>query len=60
VIGALLTVGALITAFPFLWMIFASVKPRSSPSRSPQLLPATRRSSTSSSSSPSWTSGATS
>lgn len=40
VIGALLAVGALITAFPFLWMIFASVKPRSeSVAFPPQLLP---------------------
>jgi multiple sugar transport system permease protein len=40
VIGALLGVGALATAFPFLWMMFASVKPRSeSVAYPPQLLP---------------------
>ena len=40
VIGALLGVGALVTAFPFLWMVFASVKPRSeSVAYPPQLLP---------------------
>jgi len=40
VIGALLGIGAIITAFPFLWMIFASVKPRSeSVAFPPQLLP---------------------
>jgi len=40
VIGALLGVGALATAFPFLWMVFASVKPRSeSVAYPPQLLP---------------------
>lgn len=39
-IGALLSIGAIITAFPFLWMIFASVKPRSeSVAFPPQLLP---------------------
>ncbi|HYI33223.1 MAG TPA: carbohydrate ABC transporter permease [Glaciibacter sp.] len=40
VIGALLVVGALVTAFPFIWMLFASVKPRSeSVAYPPQLLP---------------------
>lgn len=40
VIGALLAVGAFVTAFPFLWMVFASVKPRSeSVAYPPQLLP---------------------
>ncbi|MBD3941201.1 carbohydrate ABC transporter permease [Microbacterium sp. NEAU-LLC] len=40
VIGAFLAVGALVTAFPFLWMAFASVKPRSeSVAYPPQLLP---------------------
>ncbi|GAA1996959.1 carbohydrate ABC transporter permease [Microbacterium pumilum] len=40
IIGALLGIGALITAFPFLWMVFASVKPRSeSVAYPPQLLP---------------------
>jgi multiple sugar transport system permease protein len=40
VIGVVLTVGALLTAFPFIWMIFASVKPRSeSVAYPPQLLP---------------------
>lgn len=40
VIGAVLTVGALLTAFPFIWMVFASVKPRSeSVAYPPQLLP---------------------
>ena len=40
VIGAFLAVGALVTAFPFLWMVFASVKPRSeSVAYPPQLLP---------------------
>jgi len=40
IIGALLGVGALVTAFPFIWMVFASVKPRSeSVAYPPQLLP---------------------
>ncbi|TDQ02361.1 MULTISPECIES: carbohydrate ABC transporter permease [unclassified Leifsonia] len=40
IIGALLAIGALATAFPFLWMVFASVKPRSeSVAYPPQLLP---------------------
>jgi multiple sugar transport system permease protein len=40
VIGALLAAGALVTAFPFVWMLFASVKPRSeSVAYPPQLLP---------------------
>ncbi|KZE89701.1 carbohydrate ABC transporter permease [Microbacterium sp. TNHR37B] len=40
VIGALLTIGAFLTAFPFLWMIFGAVKPRSeSVAYPPQLLP---------------------
>lgn len=40
VIGALLTVGAFATAFPFIWMVFASVKPRSeSVAYPPTLLP---------------------
>lgn len=40
VLGALLAVGALLTAFPFRWMIFGSVKPRSeSVAYPPQLLP---------------------
>lgn len=40
VIGALLGVGAFVTAFPFLWMVLASVKPRSeSVAYPPQLLP---------------------
>ncbi len=39
-IGAVLGVGALVTAFPFLWMIASSVKPRSeSVAHPPQLLP---------------------
>ncbi len=39
-IGAVLGVGALVTAFPFLWMIASSVKPRSeSVAYPPQLLP---------------------
>ena len=40
VIGALLAVGAFATAFPFIWMVFASVKPRSeSVAYPPALLP---------------------
>ena len=40
VIGALLGIGAIATAFPFLWMLMASVKPRSeSVAYPPQLLP---------------------
>lgn len=40
VIGALLTIGAFLTAFPFLWMVFGSVKPRSeSVAYPPTLLP---------------------
>ncbi|MGN6273421.1 MAG: carbohydrate ABC transporter permease [Protaetiibacter sp.] len=40
VVGALLAVGAFATAFPFIWMVFASVKPRSeSVAYPPQLLP---------------------
>jgi multiple sugar transport system permease protein len=40
VIGVLLSAGALLTAFPFIWMLFASVKPRSeSVAYPPQLLP---------------------
>jgi multiple sugar transport system permease protein len=40
IIGILLAGGALITAFPFLWMIFASVKPRSeSVAYPPSVLP---------------------
>src|SRR3954454_8066714 len=40
VIGVVLGVGALITAFPFLWMVASSVKPRSeSVAYPPQLLP---------------------
>src|SRR5215210_5904178 len=40
VIGAVLGVGALITAFPFLWMVASSLKPRSeSVAYPPQLLP---------------------
>ena len=40
VIGALLAVGAFATAFPFIWMVFASVKPRSeSVAYPPTLLP---------------------
>ncbi|MEV0616481.1 carbohydrate ABC transporter permease [Nonomuraea sp. NPDC050404] len=39
-IGAVLGAGALLTAFPFLWMVFASVKPRSeSVAHPPRLLP---------------------
>jgi len=39
-IGVLLAAGALVTAFPFVWMLFASVKPRSeSVAYPPQLLP---------------------
>jgi multiple sugar transport system permease protein len=39
-IGVVLAAGALLTAFPFVWMIFASVKPRSeSVAYPPQLLP---------------------
>lgn len=39
-IGVLLAVGALVTAFPFVWMLFASLKPRSeSVAYPPQLLP---------------------
>src|SRR5690606_11617621 len=37
---SLLAVGAFVTAFPFIWMVFASVKPRSeSVAYPPQLLP---------------------
>lgn len=40
IVGALLTVGALVTAFPFLWMVFASVKPRGeSVAYPPHLIP---------------------
>lgn len=40
VVGALLAVGAFATAFPFIWMVFASVKPRSeSVAYPPQLVP---------------------
>lgn len=40
VIGALLALGAFSVAFPFIWMVFASVKPRSeSVAYPPQLLP---------------------
>jgi multiple sugar transport system permease protein len=40
VIGILLGVGALATAFPFVWMVFASVKPRSEAvAYPPRLLP---------------------
>ena len=40
VIGLVLAVGAIITAFPFLWMVFASVKPVSeSVAYPPHLLP---------------------
>jgi multiple sugar transport system permease protein len=40
VIGALLALGAFGVAFPFIWMVFASVKPRSeSVAYPPQLLP---------------------
>ncbi|MEV7007953.1 carbohydrate ABC transporter permease [Streptosporangium sp. NPDC051022] len=40
VIGAVLSLGALMTAFPFLWMVFASVKPRpESVAYPPRLLP---------------------
>lgn len=40
VIGTLLGIGALATAFPFLWMLLAAVKPRSeSVAYPPQLLP---------------------
>jgi len=40
VIGVLLAVGAFATAFPFIWMVFASVKPRSeSVAYPPALLP---------------------
>jgi multiple sugar transport system permease protein len=40
VIGVVLGLGALITAFPFLWMVASSVKPRSeSVAYPPQLLP---------------------
>jgi multiple sugar transport system permease protein len=40
VVGVVLGVGALITAFPFLWMVASSVKPRSeSVAYPPQLLP---------------------
>src|SRR4051795_7343056 len=40
VIGVVLGVGALITAFPFLWMVASSVQPRSeSVAYPPQLLP---------------------
>ncbi len=40
VIGALLAIGAILTAFPFLWMVLGSVKPRSeSVSYPPNLLP---------------------
>ena len=39
-VGAVLGVGALVTAFPFLWMVASSVKPRSeSVAYPPQLLP---------------------
>jgi multiple sugar transport system permease protein len=40
VVGAVLLAGAIITAFPFLWMVFSSVKPRSeSVAYPPSLLP---------------------
>ena len=40
VVGAVLGAGALLTAFPFLWMVASSVKPRSeSVAYPPQLLP---------------------
>jgi len=40
VVGILLAIGAFATAFPFIWMVFASVKPRSeSVAYPPQLLP---------------------
>jgi multiple sugar transport system permease protein len=40
VVGTFLALGALATAFPFLWMVFASVKPRSeSVAYPPRLLP---------------------
>lgn len=40
IVGAVLAIGAFLTAFPFLWMIFGSVKPRSeSVAYPPQLLP---------------------
>lgn len=40
VIGAILGVGAIVTAFPFLWMVFGSVKPYSeSVAYPPRLLP---------------------
>jgi multiple sugar transport system permease protein len=40
VVGTLLAIGAFATAFPFIWMVFASVKPRSeSVAYPPQLLP---------------------
>ncbi|MEO3867392.1 carbohydrate ABC transporter permease [Nonomuraea sp. B12E4] len=39
-VGAVLGAGALLTAFPFLWMVFGSVKPRSeSVADPPRLLP---------------------
>jgi multiple sugar transport system permease protein len=39
-VGAVLGAGALLTAFPFLWMVFGSVKPRSeSVAHPPRLLP---------------------
>ena len=39
-VGAALAVGALITAFPFVWMLFSSVKPQSeSIDYPPRLLP---------------------
>ncbi len=40
VVGIVLAAGAVVTAFPFLWMVFASVKPRSeSVAFPPRLLP---------------------
>lgn len=40
VIGVLLAIGAFATAFPFIWMVFASIKPRSeSVAYPPSLLP---------------------
>jgi multiple sugar transport system permease protein len=40
IIGILLAAGALVTAFPFVWMLFASVKPRSEAvAYPPRLLP---------------------
>ncbi|NTW42003.1 MAG: carbohydrate ABC transporter permease [Cellulomonadaceae bacterium] len=39
VLGALLTLGALVTAFPFLWMVTSSLKPATEAVGTPTLLP---------------------